>query len=383
MTPIRSGDIRESNERLILKLIHDGEGVSQSDVVVRTGLRAPTVLRFFRHLENSGYIRRVPREPEPEKRGRRPVYFKTAARAAYALGMEFWARSASAVILDFSGKVVFSRTWIPEAGDRDAVLGLLRRMFTESLRASGIPPRRLLGVCVGAPGQVNVETGEIIRYSRLGIADINLKTALEKELGLRVLVHNNSSAVAWDAFQRGAGKYVRSLFMVMIRAGVGGAFLDNGDIFVTRTRGTLEIGHIAVEYEGRPCTCGSRGCLETYLSEGAILSDLGKAANLTGITDLDPLLAEGRSDVQRLMHRKADILAHTVHNLISLFGPEMFLLVTRSPALGRFLAEGVRAGVKARARRRPGRTVIESALYDPENAGRGAADLVFRDFFAP
>lgn len=383
MTPIRSGDIRESNERLILKLIHDGEGVSQSDVVARTGLRAPTVLRFFRHLENSGYIRRVPREPEPEKRGRRPVYFKTAARAAYALGMEFWARSASAVILDFSGKVVFSGTWTPESGDRDAVLGLLRRMFIESLRASGIPRGRLLGVCVGAPGQVNIETGEIIRYSRLGIADISLKSALEKELGLPVLVHNNSSAVAWDEFQRGAGKGARSLFMVMIRAGVGGAFLDNGDIFVTRTHSTLEIGHIAVEYEGRPCGCGSRGCLETYLSEGAILGDLATTANLTGITDLDPLLAEGRSDVQRIMHNKAGLLAQTVRNLISLFGPEMFLLVTRSPALGRLLARGVRDELAIPASRRPGRTVIESALYDPEKAGRGAADLVFKDFFAP
>jgi N-acetylglucosamine repressor len=382
VNPVRSRDIRESNEKLILRLIREGNGISQSEVVGLTGLRAPTVLRFFNHLTEQGFIRRVDREHDKDRRGRKPVYFEPIPESAYALGMEFWAYSASAAILDFAGHVVFSRSWTLDPGNRSDVLVLLRSMYREALDDSGIPEDKLLGLCVAAPGQVDVETGELVQYSRMGIADINLGETLEAEFGLPVIVQNNSAAVAWEEYKRGIGKDVRSLFTVMIRAGVGGAFLDDGDIFVTKTHTTLEIGHIAVEYDGRLCDCGSRGCLETYLSEGAILKDLQPAARLESIEDLDSLLAEGREDVELILNEKAGVLAQAVRNLISLFGPEMFIIVTRSPGLGRYLAERVRSEVKSQASARwQGRTVIESALYDPEKAGRGAADLVYKSFF--
>lgn len=386
MNPVRSRDIRESNEKLILRLIRDGEGISQSEVVAQTGLRPPTVLRFFIHLENEGLIRRVEREPvrdvEKEKRGRKPVFYEPVPEAAYSLGMEFWAHSASAAIVDFAGKVVFSRSWTLDPADRSDVLVLLRSMFRESLDDSGIQEDKLLGLCVAAPGQVDVETGELIQYSRMGIADINLGAVLEEEFKLPVMVQNNSAAVAWDEYQRGVGKEVRSLFTVMIRAGVGGAFIDDGEIFVTKTHTTLEIGHISVEFDGRQCDCGSRGCLETYLSEGAIMNDLLPLLDMDSITDIDALLSRGDKAVTEILDHKAGVLAQAIRNLISLFGPEMFLIVTRSPELGRYLADKVRTEVKTRASERwQGKTLIESAVYNPENAGRGAANLVFKKFF--
>ena len=379
VNPVRSRDIREANEKLILRLIREGEGVSQSEVVARTGLRAPTVLRFFTHLEEQGFIRRADRE----RRGRKPVYFEPIPEAAYAVGMEFWAYSASVAIVDFAGRVVYSRSKALDPADRSDVLVLLESLFNESLAESGLPADKLLGLCVAAPGQIDVETGELVQYSRMGVADINLKVALEAALDLPVTVQNNAAAVAWDEYQRGVGRDVKSLFSVMIRAGVGGAFLDNGEIFVTKTHTTLEIGHIAVEYGGRLCDCGSRGCLETYLSEGAILNDLDSCGPLESIADLDAVLKDGCEAAGPVLDQKAGLLAQAVRNLISLFGPEMFLIVTRSPELSRYLADRVRSDVRNQASRRwQGRTIIESALYDPEKAGRGAADLVYKHFFS-
>jgi len=385
--PVRGRDIRESNEKLILRIIRDGKGISQSEVVNLTGLRPPTVLRFFSHLEDKGFIRRVRREPDKklnkEKRGRKPVFYEPVPEAAYSLGMEFWAYSASAVIVDFAGEVVFSRSWNLDPADKSDVIIFLRTIFRESVEASNIPEEKLLGLCVAAPGQIDVETGELIQYSRMGIADINLGKALNEEFNLPVTVQNNSAAVAWDEYQRGVGKDVRSLFSVMIRAGVGGAFLDDGDIFVTKTHTTLEIGHITVEYNGRKCDCGSRGCLETYLSEGAIINDLLPAVRLKSITDIDSLILQGDKRVTTILDEKAGILAQAIRNLISLFGPEMFLIVTRSPELGKYLANRVRSKVKSQASARwQGQTLIDSAVYDPEKAGRGAANLVFKKFFS-
>ena len=383
MNPVRSRDIRESNEKLILRIIREGEGVSQSDVVGLTGLRAPTVLRFFNSLESEGFIRVADRKPDIERRGRKPVYYEAVPDALFVMGMEFWAESISVAILDFAGSTMYSRCWPMNPADRGDVINKLTAIYRDALRESGTDADKLLGLCVAAPGQVNIDTGELVQYSRLGIADINLREVLEKELDVPVLVHNNAAAVAWDECRMGICEESRSLFMIMIRAGVGGAFIDDGEIFVTKTHTTLEIGHIAVEYDGRPCDCGSSGCLETYLSEGALLEDLAAAGNPKDIAELDALISEGRPEVGRILDEKAGLLAQAVRNLISLFGPEMFLIVSRSEELGRYLADRVRAEVLNQASRRwQGRTLIESATYDPENAGRGAADMVFRDYFS-
>ena len=49
VNPLRAADIRERNEKIVLRLIHAsrGQGLSQSEVVQSTGLKAPTIFRIF------------------------------------------------------------------------------------------------------------------------------------------------------------------------------------------------------------------------------------------------------------------------------------------------------------------------------------------------
>ena len=61
--------------------------------------------------------------------------------------------------------------------------------------------------------------------------------------------------------------------MVTLGTGVGGAYLVDKHI-LTGVNGALgEIGHMVIERNGRPCTCGRRGCLEQYASARAFVKD--------------------------------------------------------------------------------------------------------------
>ena len=98
---------------------------------------------------------------------------------------------------------------------------------------------------------------------------------------------------------------------------------------------------------------------------------------------MEAVLQSGDYRAREVLEKNAGLLALAVRNLISLFGPEMVLLVGRSSALCSFLAERVASGVHNLASDRwQGRTRIASAVYDPLKAGRGAADLVFKQFFS-
>ncbi|MDD2394950.1 MAG: sugar kinase, partial [Sphaerochaeta sp.] len=75
--PLRASDLRVHNQNMVLSLIHASKnlGTSQSEVVQKTGLKAPTIFRIFSSLEEEGLI--VPAQSNGEetvaKKGRRPV----------------------------------------------------------------------------------------------------------------------------------------------------------------------------------------------------------------------------------------------------------------------------------------------------------------------
>ncbi len=110
--PLRGNDIREYNEKLVLNLIHKNKGISQSEIARITGLKAPTVLRIFTKMEDEGYIRQCGTDKETvKKKGRRPVFYCVSPGIFNAIGIDFWSKSASIVVVDFCGNTIFEKIY--------------------------------------------------------------------------------------------------------------------------------------------------------------------------------------------------------------------------------------------------------------------------------
>ena len=103
-TPLRSGDVRARNEKLVLKLIYNQTGISQSEISTITGLKPPTVFRIFTSLIEQGFIVECrSNRKATEKKGRKPSFFCVNPDACYAIGLDFWWQSAAVLVTDFSG----------------------------------------------------------------------------------------------------------------------------------------------------------------------------------------------------------------------------------------------------------------------------------------
>jgi predicted NBD/HSP70 family sugar kinase len=387
--PERSHLIRERNQRLVLRLIFRLGILSQSKAVQRTGLKAPTVFRIFSNLEQRGLIEAIPpTETHPiknRKKGRQPVNYRIKADAAYVVGVDFWARSAAAIVQDFAGNPVTQREVCfaspPSAEDAlEIITSLIRDMLAEA----AIDAHRVLGIGVGAPGSVSATTGVVQYYARIpGMTEFPLAQRLNDCFRVPVVVTNNASIVALAEHRYGQAHGVSSLFLFLVRAGVGGAFIQNGKLVSDRSRTAFEVGHLSINPAGRPCTCGNRGCLELYLNEDTVCSALSAVQPCADIEDVQRILSEESPEIDRALAPLMDVSTHAVLDIRRLLAPEAVVIVTRSKNLSERLARAASIDFLHNDQRfgPPGSRVIASE-YNATFACKAACDLVYEEYFA-
>lgn len=146
----------------------------------------------------------------------------------------------------------------------DTLLALLERVRT---RASA---RNLeLGGCgIGVPGPVDLASGRIGPdiQNLPELAGCPLRDLVAARTGLPTVVDNDVNALTLGEARFGAGRGLRSFVLLALGTGVGGGIYLAGDLVRGASGYGGELGHVTVDVDGRPCFCGSRGCLKAYVS---------------------------------------------------------------------------------------------------------------------
>jgi predicted NBD/HSP70 family sugar kinase len=384
-TPLRSRDVRERNEKLVLKLIYNQTGISQSEISTITGLRPPTVFRIFTSLFEQGFIVACKSNREvTEKKGRKPSFFCVNPDACYAIGLDFWWQSAAVLVADFSGRPIYEDLVQFKVGiDAEKMMRQIEALIRSAIQKSGVDEQRIIGIGIGAPGVVDIEQGRVVKYPRAkGMTNYSIKDRIGQSFGVPVYIHNNCSVIALSEYRYGKAKGQESMLAILIRAGVGGAFIQDGRAFVNQSKTALEVGHLSVDLKGKLCQCGARGCLETYLSEDAILAELQQLGETPSWENLEKLLERKDRGALKLMNRLGAILASAVGSLVNLLNPEAVLIVSRNRFLSDCFVAVIRGTLEQLAADNQLAVVnVISEEYQPTIACKGAADLVFDHFF--
>ncbi len=403
--PLRSRDVRASNENLVLSLIFQQGHASQSSVVQQTGLKAPTVFRIFSKLEQEGYIRSctdtVPGDSavvphggpgssatplasgtsqtaaastgSSERKGRRPNLYCVEASSAYAIGVDFSRLAAAVIVVNFANQVIHHRSVeLSRSDDREAVLSAVEELIETAIRESAVDPQAIVGIGLAAPGVVDTATGKVIDYRRIeGLNGYSLRDHFEARFSMPVYVHNNTSVIAASAYHYGDALEVDSLLTVLVRSGVGAALITQGDIFLNGTATALEVGRMTLSPDSVEGVAQDADTLEQTVAERPMLERLQKHYAVAGWEDAEEKLSP--VEVSSALYRECLELGTAIRNLHHLFHPEAILLVTRFPLLSHVLGDAIRSVL-------PERTVIPT-VYDPVHACYGATDIVFRRFF--
>jgi glucokinase len=153
----------------------------------------------------------------------------------------------------------------PEKGPEDALnrmIGSLKQMLPAHQENE-----ECRGIGIGIPGLLDTEKGCIIEASNLpGWQSYSIIDHLSAKLNIPAFIENDANLAALGEYWLGAGQGASSLFMATLGSGIGGAILAGGKILKMHPSAG-EFGHMIIERSGAACTCGRRGCLETYVSK--------------------------------------------------------------------------------------------------------------------
>lgn len=194
----------------------------------------------------------------------------------WAIGVDLGGTKIEVAMMDQEGSIqhkLRAKT-VVEKGYK-AVERQIESMVEELLQEVqyGIP----IGIGVGAPGQVESETGTVKFAPNLQWTDVPLGRLLRERLDLPVLVINDVRAATWGEWFYGAGKGCSDMICMFVGTGIGGGIICNGKMLEGAGNSAGEIGHMTIQLDGPECHCGNKGCLEALVGSWAIARDAQQA----------------------------------------------------------------------------------------------------------
>ena len=183
-----------------------------------------------------------------------------------AIGVDVGGTNITAGVVDASAQVI-SRKRVRSHSGRPPheVISAILKATTAALSAAGLEREAVAGVGVGFAGHVNGAQGIVLTSSNLPAWDNHpLRDLLHQQLGIPVILENDANCAAWAEYCYGAGRGSRHMCYLTISTGFGAGIIIDGKLYTGATGSAGEIGHVVVEPNGPPCTCGKRGCAMSY-----------------------------------------------------------------------------------------------------------------------
>jgi predicted NBD/HSP70 family sugar kinase len=241
----------------------------------------------------------------------------------------------------------------PDAVDK------LVSFIQENIKLSGINKENLLGAGIGMPGFISIADG--VNHSYLKPKNgVNLQKYLSDQLGLPVLIDNDSSLIALAELHFGTAAGLNDVLVVNIGWGTGLGMILNGQLYRGSSGYAGEFSHIPLSNTNNLCSCGKRGCLEVETSllvmtqRASAEIAAGAASSMTELfkdpgkdigehffeaaRNHDPLAVSILSDA-------AFTLGKGIATLIHIMNPECIVLSGRGAIAGKILLPPIQQAI--------------------------------------
>jgi glucokinase len=298
------------------------------------------------------------------------------------LALDIGGTKLAAGVVDANG-VVHSFAVEPTRAQEgpDVALPRLFELGRRVVAESGVDWPAIEAVGIGCGGPLDAARGVLIAPPHLpGWRDVPIVELARTTFERQVTLENDATAAAAGEHRWGAGAGVRHMVYLTLSTGVGGGVVIDGSLYRGASGNGGELGHVTVDWRGRPCRgCGRRGCLEAYVS-GTSIAERAQEAGLpfTTAEDVANAARDGDPGAAALWAETVEALACGLISIVNLFEPEVVVLgggVTRS---GEQLLEPVRESVRAGAMRPAGEAVeVVLSPFGDRVGVVGAAAIVY------
>ncbi|MBQ9549297.1 MAG: ROK family transcriptional regulator [Lachnospiraceae bacterium] len=269
---LNNSKLKQQNRGIILRLLATDKCSSRIEIAKETGLSKMAATNIISEFIDEGIIE------ESEERivggkGRNPIILKISGRAPKIIGIHISGNSCGVYLCDYKLNVLKGSSFSVSGKNKDKLFGEIFKRIDAIL--SEYAGERISGIGVGASGPVDVRHGVLLGSSDLfGTQDIDIFGILKEKYKYPVFVEHEYDCSALAELFFGAGRDLSNFVFVSVSREVGSALISGGQLFRSESGFNSEIGHICIDINGRPCRCGRRGCLETYISTRRLEEEL-------------------------------------------------------------------------------------------------------------
>ncbi len=261
----------------------------------------------------------------------------------YRLGIDLGGTNIAIGLVDEEMNLVFKKS-CPTGAERagEEVVKDMAALCLSLLEDNGLTLDDVASIGIATPGVANTETGIVEYANNLHFKMFPLVPLLSEYLEYdNIRIANDANAAAWGEAMAGAAKGSSNSVMITLGTGVGGGIVLDNKIYTGFNFAGAELGHIVIEVDGAPCSCGRLGCWEAYSSATALIrmtaekieecratgreSIMLAAPRVSGRTACNGM-REGDAAATEVYNRYVKYLAAGLTNIINIFQPEVISL---------------------------------------------------------
>lgn len=323
-----------------LELIKNSNGISRSELAKELDITPAGVGKVVNRFLENGIIEET--SVGISTGGRRPLILKINEKKIGAiLGVSLAPRFIQIVIGDISGKILKDKKYSLKKRLLEKEHNILE--LTEKLIEREIKKNSDISIIsVVMNGMVDSENGISIFSPHYNWKNINLKKRFENRFRVKVFVENDVRAMALTEKIFGSCKENQNFVVMNIGDGVGGSIFLNDAPYHGYGSISGELGHMVVRRNSpEKCSCGKKGCLETEVSNVAIIKKITSQIKLNNYSSLKNILIEkGALTINDILKGVAEkdmltfnividainMIATAIDGIISVINPEKIVL---------------------------------------------------------
>lgn len=261
----------------------------------------------------------------------------------YYIGVDLGGTNIAAGIVDEKGNLL-RKASIPTGAEREAdevikdMAGLCKKLIDEQ----GITVDDVEYAGVATPGTADHDNGIVVYANNLRFLNYPLADKLKEFLGVKkVLIENDANAAAKGEAACGAAKGYANSVMITLGTGLGGGIIIDNKIYSGFNYAGAELGHMVIEVDGLPCSCGRKGCWEAYSSATGLINMtkvklaetkdtimhemVAHDGKVSGRTAFDAM-RKGDKAAKEVVDKYIYYLAMGIVNIINIFQPEVLVI---------------------------------------------------------
>ncbi|MEO6018210.1 MAG: ROK family protein [Polaromonas sp.] len=261
--------VKRINRSVLLRLLRSQPGLSRAQLALASGLTKSTVSLLTRELLDEGWLTETDITAAPGLgRPSTPLHIDGLTRGL--IGVEVAVEALRVVGVSLLGKVLCALEERLDSTKPDEVCKQVARLVARTHVTLVKRGMQLCGVGVGLPGAFEEATGMLLFAPNLGwrnvdfVPQITLALAAAGVPAVPVHVQNEADTAALSEYEFSENDATDSLIFVTCDVGVGAGIVLNDRLFTGMQGMAGEIGHSILQIDGPLCSCGRKGCAETF-----------------------------------------------------------------------------------------------------------------------